>query len=288
MLIYSYILFKSQKVTVLSLATLDSPYILGFLFTLVAIFNVYVNIEEMRKVHEMLHYSIPQIGFALSTTVVGLIGRHLLLSFDETREKEKKQFIDIANAMEHASVQFSNTHSDFLGLINNFVSNHKDLLNEEKNVVTEHIKALSKTLSSLKVLESEYPKTINSFSKCIENIQKDLSKFSENYLPDISNKVSHETSVLFNNFKQTINSLENILLSFEEQTDLLKISIDNNNDSVSKLSKNNHEFFNKVQLHQKEIVDSLSFFKNEINEIDELISTFIDSSKRLINKKLNA
>jgi len=283
MLVYFLILFKSQKEEVLSSNTLDSPYILGFLFSLVAITDALKMLPKTNDVSVILKFIQTKIGVALITTIYGLIYRHFLLSYDLIREKERKQFLDVAEIMEKASINFNKAHISLITLMEDFTSKHKDLLDEEKDVIEQHITSLSVTMKSLNEMEKNYPPKIESFVKSVDLLQEKLNSYSTSYIDKIHENLSTETDKVS---KMLLNQIKSVpIQDINEKILNLQEAIANTNNAINQMNESSVDSLSLLDTTHKDFIKQLMSFKGEIKEIEELITTFISASQKFINKK---
>ncbi len=92
-IIYSSILWRAQSRHAISLSaeTKDSPYFLGFLFTLIALLNIFYHLPRTngQLSESFTTIIVPQIGTALLTTVLGLLARHIIVSRSPSNDENE-------------------------------------------------------------------------------------------------------------------------------------------------------------------------------------------------------
>ena len=253
-LAYTGLLYYSQNYFFISLSQeiKNSPYFLGFLFTLTCLIQIFLNIRIGEGVDPdiIMNQLTQNIGTALITTICGLIGRLLLVSQDRVEVEKNKLWNDTTSELKENAWAYQNSQKNLLNLVEDFTVFHQQILDTEEKASKKHIAMLSETTATLERLSKDYPEKIESFLSFFSTLQNSVQDFLENTLPVIHSDLSKGTSVqLEKYYNQFSNSAENVYQNMGENLKALETKNDQFVESVEST-------FKKIpDIHQK-ILDS--------------------------------
>jgi len=298
---YTFILLITQNYYQLSLSqnAQDSPYILGFLFTLISIYYSFsslsvLNTEESSKVVKLI---FSNFGVALFTTIAGLIGRHVLKSYDPDLKRKKDRLEDMMETLQDGADKFIQSHENFLSLIDRFNNTYSDILDEEESVSIKHIEKLSEVIEKLNSLEVRFPQGIDDLLTQIDTLSNEMRKISSKTLPDTKNDITDIISNLTNEINKQLSSIN--AKNIKDINEIIVSSIENINEQVNQVTTCSKESLNSIvpinnnvisniekvnKIIEEEglqILSNLKKFKNNINEIDTI---FLEVTKLLKNR----
>lgn len=276
-LIYGLFLFllQNQKKTILLEQEKDSPYFMGFMLTLVALLYVFVSNGKNVGTNNFQPL-FESIGIAISTTIVGLFCRYLIVITDKNEMKEKKLLQIFADQQEKILLNYMNAQDNLLILISSFSENHQKIIEKE---IIYHNKYIEKTNNFNNELDKSYDLLMRSYAEKVEKIDTNSSNFGValsnfyNILKENSNKIieiqnSFEKN-LENHFEE-INSNE-----LKDAVKELRESIINTNNEYNSMFQNL-----KDKIESSNIGESLNQIFSSIQEINsETIATIQDQNK---------
>jgi hypothetical protein len=221
----------------------DTFYQLGFLFTItaLAVTLLFIEDDEVGKI-------LTKFGFAVVTTLVGLVGRILLSQFR----------MDIDQLEEDAELQIS----DAVRRLKTQLDMSVDLLYQQSQNMTRNAdKTLRESNASLKAFTEENSKILKDSS---ENSQKVIEEFNSR-VSEISEKLStikipttnfdgFESSV--NKFVTSLNDLEKGVKESNAKNELLETA--KSFKSLSKSIDNQSNLLNNEFVTTKETLQGLS------------------------------
>lgn len=256
---YSLVLFYSQHRFYILLATetRNSPYFLGFLFTLSCLIKIFLLFSYQHQADDgnIFGMLIPPIGAALSTTIFGLIGRHLIISFDPLEEEQQELWKSTASELKENAASYQQAQKRMIGLVDDFVKAHQEILEHEQLVSRKHIIALTETSTVLDKISKDYPERIKNFTSLFETISEGINEIMDHSVPRISEEITKANDVLKGFAKSTKTVQEN------QQTWCEGIN-------------------NQIQTFDQVFSDRMRTFQEEIRQIDQLIESFIEVSKK--------
>ena len=104
-----------------------SPYILGFLLTLVALFNLFLRGgADLVSGDIDLDLLLGQVGAAVMTTAVGLVSRQILITTDPA-EEQQQVFQSLAGELRRNASEFDSAQRKLVSLIQEFVGAREEL-----------------------------------------------------------------------------------------------------------------------------------------------------------------
>ena len=223
----------------------DSFYYLGFLYTLTALAVSLFNIQDGE-----LDGLLKNFGVAITTTLIGLIGRIVMSQFreslDEMKEKAERQISDSArklNTQLIASIDILKNQS--VNISKNTDKALQDSSSTLRRFMEENSKILQESTEKSKNVIEEFNARASEITKKISKINIPTEKFEEfqgsvdnivNTLNDLEaglKKSSAESEIhkVTENFK-SLNS------SISSQSKLLNNEFANSKDALESLSKN--------------------------------------------------
>ena len=220
----------------------DSFYYLGFLYTLTALaislFSIEGDINDLLK----------NFGIAITTTLVGLIGRIILSQFreslDEIKEKSERQISDSARRLNTQLVQSI------------------DILRNQSIAISKNTdKALQDSSSSLRRFMVENSKILQDSTEKSKNVIEEFNKQAS----DITRKISRINipADKFEKFQEsvddivkTLNNLESGLKKSSAESEIHKVT--ENFRSLNASIKSQSKLLNDEFANSKEVLENLS------------------------------
>ena len=294
--IYGIILFWAQNKyrVALSSESKDSPYFLGFLFTLTCLLSMFLRIDLIKTTPpNIFAVLIPQIGTALSTTIVGLIMRHIIISYDPAYSENEKLWRMATEELKENVNTYRVAQEKLIELIDDFCKTRKKLLEDEQEASKTHVSLLSESTAAISKIGKQYPPKVEKIIKSFDNIQEKINEF-------FGERLQNEIEKLFSNSTLRMEELnkkfcEIAKQSFEKmETSLkgLKINVNSFNESFKlvfeefpglqkRLFEQTKEkllsfqdiyleqladCFKKINLNSHLLHDNLSTFSSKLNE----------------------
>lgn len=160
---YGMLLFYSAKVCLVthSEMTNNSPYFLGFLFFLIALFSAFsktFGANDNVDVGMLLR----QLGAALLTTIIGLPFRQLLFAYAPAQQDQDTFYRNLEEELRRSATEFRKSQADLLDLLKIFIQTRDILFAEEERASKKYIKGLSKAASIFDGFHEKYPELISS------------------------------------------------------------------------------------------------------------------------------
>ncbi len=155
---YGVLLFVSQAFFEVSLdeTVKDSPYFLGFLLTLSAIFKALGLASGLSSVSATLgtssgHQSslLLAAGEAILPTLAGLFMRQALLSRDPAEDVRQAVFQSLAQELKEHSSAFVGSQRQLVRLIDDFVSTRREQFGAEERAIAAYVAGLEKSTDVL-------------------------------------------------------------------------------------------------------------------------------------------
>ena len=222
----------------------DSFYYLGFLYTLtalaVSLFNIQGDIDELLK----------NFGIAITTTLIGLIGRIVLSQFreslDEMKEKAEAQISDSARKLNTQLIHSIDILKD--QSINISKNTDKALLDSSSSLrkyMEENSKILQESTEKSKIVIEEFNDKASEITKKISKINIPIDKFEKfeaaadgivNTLNDL--EVGLKKSSAESEIHKVTENFKSLNLSISSQSKLLNEEFANSRDTLESLSKN--------------------------------------------------
>ncbi len=204
-LIYSLILRVGQRryYQSLSIETKNSPYFLGFLFTLACLCNILLNLGEQGAVKsDVAGFLVPQISAALLTTIAGLIMRQFIITSDPGHDEQEKLFQAATEELKENISSYRLAQQKLLDLVDEFVETRSTLIEEEQKASRQHIQLLSESTDALVKVGKQYPPKVLKLIESLDNIQNRFDTFVNEGLPETFDQLYQKTSLHLENMHQ--------------------------------------------------------------------------------------
>lgn len=312
--IYTGLLYLAQNgyKLILSATTKNSPYFLGFLFTLTALLKIFISLPDQST--NMIAYLnasvIPDIGTALLSTVLGLVGRQLMLTSDPSEERQEEILNRVTNELRSAISSYRGTQRRMLEVLEGFHTTHTSFLEEEVRTTKVHVTTLAEASKALRAAEESFKNFPMAASGLVEDATERLRDGNARFVKSVESELhgviaevqglKDEITRTARDFKECNDligrdlkdSLNRVGESFQRTSDSIgeanrafeEVSVQSRRamrDIGGKYSELMSDIENSADIHKSRV----RRFKRELDEIDELIDTFIRvTSKRM---KLN-
>ena len=221
----------------------DSFYYLGFLYTLTALAVSLFNIQDGE-----LDGLLKNFGVAITTTLIGLIGRIVMSQFreslDEMKEKAETQISDSArklNIQLIASIDILKKQSD--NISKNTDKALQDSSSSLRRFMVENNKILQESTEKSKYVIEEFNARASEITSKISKINIPTDKFQK-----------FEESV--NNIVNTLNDLETGLKKSSADSEIHKVT--ENFKSLNSSISNQSKLLNDEFANSKDALESLS------------------------------
>jgi len=180
---YSFVLWTSQVHYSVSHGheIKTSPYILGFLLTLVSLFGLFrkIGLDPLSRDIDDLELLVGQVGAALATTAVGLVSRQILITTDPAENQREKIFQSLAGDLRQNANEFDSAQRKLVSLIQEFVSSREELFSREEQAFQKFLDGLERGSQILTEIETTYPQrlqeTLSTFDKHLVTLDKTVS-----------------------------------------------------------------------------------------------------------------
>lgn len=304
----AYVLFGATKKYLLRPDLLgDNTYYLGFLFTLVSLaYTLYRYTSSQNEVDQI----IQNFGVALSTTLLGLVGR---VYFSQTQE-------DPATYEKAIRMSLAEEASNLIGETAKIRTDISVLRTSILQTIDEGVKsALEKLSSSMIEISNAYRDELNKNSlKINETLESNLSGFTSSILASnrsieantliLSNTVGEFGSAsgeLIGDLKKFIAKIQKIdsidesisqrfiepLINFESAMSTLKNSIEKSNIAISELTLNSGQANESLRMIGSSGLEGISFqiamlkdkMTESVLEVDKASSAFGELTRSIVN-----
>lgn len=250
-----FIILKPYSVD-LSETEKNSSYFLGFLFTIFALFDF--SIKTGFRVE--FDFLFRNLSIALSTSVLGLIIRQILVGLSVPEEDYAQTFRKMKTQLQESFEHFNKAQSIVLGFVEDYAKARKSNQERKEKLSDEYIEKISDEQFS--EMEKEYP----------DKIEKVFQSFSSYYVEDFETTIDQ---ILPASYKTEISDRLKKLL--DDYRDALK---KNTQDLISSLSRHSGE--NQERDFIEESEGQIIQLKREMKTIHELLFQFSD----LVNSRL--
>tara|TARA_B110001450_G_scaffold174891_1_gene163301 strand:+ start:543 stop:1484 length:942 start_codon:yes stop_codon:yes gene_type:complete len=220
----------------------DSFYYLGFLYTLTALAVSLFGIEE--DINPLLK----NFGIAITTTLVGLIGRIILSQFreslDEMKEKSERQISDSARKLNAQLVQSIDIlRNQSIAISKNTDKALQDSSSSLRRHMVENNKILQESTENSKNVIEEFNRQASDITRKISRINIPADKF-EKFNESVDDIV------------KTLNNLESGLKKSSAESEIHKVT--ENFRSLNTSIKNQSKLLNDEFTNSKDVLENLS------------------------------
>ena len=164
-LLYSIALWVSQHFYLVSHspAIANSPYILGFMLTLVALLDLFLrggtSIVDGEIDQDLV---LGRVGAAVATTAVGLLSRQVLITNNIQLEDQDQVFQSLARQLKKNARDFQSAQKQLVALIQEFVEAREELFSKEEQAYAKFLDDLDRGSQILARIETEYSTRLSS------------------------------------------------------------------------------------------------------------------------------
>ena len=220
----------------------DSFYYLGFLYTLTALAVSLFGIEE--DINELLK----NFGIAITTTLVGLIGRIILSQFreslDEMKEKSERQISDSARKLNTQLVQSIDIlRNQSIAISKNTDKALQDSSSSLRRYMVENSKILQESTEKSKNVIEEFNRQASDITRKISRINIPADKF-EKFQESVDDIV------------KTLNNLESGLKKSSAESEIHKVT--ENFRSLNASIKSQSKLLNDEFVNSKDVLENLT------------------------------
>jgi len=220
----------------------DSFYYLGFLYTLTALAVSLFGIEE--DINPLLK----NFGIAITTTLVGLIGRIILSQFreslDEMKEKSERQISDSARKLNAQLVQSIDIlRNQSIAISKNTDKALQDSSSSLRRHMVENNKILQESTENSKNVIEEFNRQASDITRKISRINIPADKF-EKFNESVDDIV------------KTLNNLESGLKKSSAESEIHKVT--ENFRSLNESIKSQSKLLNDEFVNSKDVLENFS------------------------------
>lgn len=297
-ILYGIILYIAQKKYFIDLLNSEknSPYFLGFLFTLFALFHLFIRPADWveREIFRSL-------SIALITTVVGLMARQALFSFSSIPEGQREILRSLREELEENINKYNEAQSKILNLLEDYSKSKENILKDEKIISEKYISSLNRITLKFSELEKNFSEKIESLIKSLSEYIDEFQAAIDDVIPsDLRGELSHKFDDFHRNY---IKNLEKGVTDFQSSLERVSTEMINKveTDFVPALQKSSEaisstckEYSTNVGLYSidleenskkimekyKGISESLGDYLTKINSIRTNLEYVTDSFKK--------
>lgn len=217
-MVYGLCLLYSQNkaFVVLSLQTKNSPYFLGFMFTLVALSTVFL---EKQAAPTWETFS-GEIAVALSTTVFGLLVRQCVFSFDPAQAHQADIIRSIAEQLRERAEEYRQAQARLMGLINGFIDSREQLYEQEEAISAQYVSSLGDAVKAIHHIHNDFTQTVqesvSSTGQLLDRFQSSIESMTDQFSGAVSKVQQHYLSALEDGHVTIRNVHEKYQSSLEE------------------------------------------------------------------------
>ena len=278
--IYLYIAQSKYFVDLLD-SEKNSPYFLGFLFTLFALFHLFINPIGLNE-----DLIFKNLSIALLTTIVGLLFRQLNFSFSTLPEDEAEVMRSMREQLTSSINKYHEAQSKIIGLVKNFAEAKIRILSDEKEISDKYIRTLEDATGVLEKFEQQYVEKITvlstSFSEYINNFQKSVKEvIPDNFKEEIADKLELFHSDYINklnegldNFIGTLNRISDVIVKKGEEEYLAALT-----DSSDMINSTCKDYSSNVGLYSLQLEEDSKKVSIAYNSIFSQMNSYAEKSK---------
>jgi len=168
--IYSALLIQSQQKyhVAFSSTTKTSPYILGFLFTQITLLYTFLrSSSSSMTTDEYMSFAKWQMGAAIGTSVVGLVGRQILVTLDPGEQSASQIYEELLEQIKSHWATFADAQKGLIATITAFVATREDLFQKEESAATHYVHRLETVLKTLSATQASFDVVLTSLGATI-------------------------------------------------------------------------------------------------------------------------
>jgi len=264
-LIYGSLLLiiQNSKEKILLDQEKDSPYFMGFMLTLISLLYIFMTNDKIIG-NGSFQQLFESIGIAISTTIVGLFFRFVIVISDHNETKEKKLLQILAEQQEKTILSYVNAQDNLYKLISSFSENHQKIIEEEMNYHNMYIEKINTFNSGL---DDTYNLLTKSYEEKAKQIDSNSSHF-ESALSNFYNVLSENSEKIITIQSTFTKSIEDYVKELNSMK--LKESITGLTNSIIKTNDEHNNLFKnlKEKIESSSIENSLNKLLSSINEIN--------------------
>lgn len=270
----------------------DSVYYLGFTLTLVSLFLAIVN--ERDPSESATQMTLQYFGFALATTIIGIVYRtyYNQFLFEENAlpkgeaERISREIDDFSDSMNDLRTGLSNLTSSVnndipnafnssISQIKSGITNLSETLNNEMPQINQEIADVYKDLAkNVRDLANSTSDSKNLFTTSMDDVSRPLNEAIQKISNDLNNQDVSIDKSIFYELEQNIKSIN------EEFANSVKNLSDHLNDQKIDVS-----LFNKLSKNMNTLN---SKFENMNEKFESLTSSYASALEQMNNNNLKA
>ena len=283
-LAYGGVLLYAEKALLVSHSetTKNSPYFLGFLLTLIALFAVFYT-RPPERADLAWGFLVRQLGSALLTTIVGLAVRQSLFAYAPAQQEEDKFFRTIEEELRRSASQFRKTQDDFVQLLQEFIATREVLFSEEEKASRRYVENLTRAITVFDQVYDGYPKQISStlskFAKRVDVLAKKIEEMAE-ATGRIDSTAFTEISQRLEGFQKATSQVSNELDNLRHNVVSLRDVADQFPGRIEQFASDAANRSRVIGTQLGEVIDSIH---RDLQAIDSILSDFV----RVIQKHIS-
>lgn len=284
---YSLLLIIAQNKYYVSLSqeSKDSPYFIGFLFTYVAILNIFFRLSDDNV---QITFLVSQIGSKLLTTILGLIARQYLISSDPVTDHHNRIFQQATEELKENVAAYRIAQEKLINLIDNFTSKQEEVMLHVHDASVEHLSALTESTNALTKLSRQYPPKIKNLLSGLDEVVVKIEEVAKKTIPELNDsfrdKINSRIENEYTNFNLMI---ENISKRIDDQVISISTKVDNLDSVIGNLSvqftKCNNILSDGIIIRLKEIENKLNDTVGIINNGHQSTELIKDATLVFLN-----
>jgi len=305
-LIYGGILWFAQwqyKVF-LTLTDKNSPYFMGFLFTLIALFNLFAKSTEAITTKILF----TNLSIALITTIVGLVIRQIIHGSTTVPGSELESMRTLREHLQESLEDYNEAQSRILNLLEDYSINKNEILKNEKRISDKYLKALERATDIFAQLDQDFSGRIQSFLKTFqdytlefqatveelipENFSQEIAQrfkgFHEGYIEKLESGIGNFQSSMqrisseiitraeddyVNSLKTSSETITSTLGDYSTSVGLLTIEMEENSNKIkdrfSEILANLSDYSDKTESIKQNLAQTSGAFQTQIEVFDE-------------------
>ncbi len=306
-ILYGFILYVAQKKYFIDLLNSEknSSYFLGFLFTLFALFHLFVKPEGLEEATIFRNLSI-----ALITTIVGLIMRQVIFSYSSIPQDELDLMKSLREHLSESIEKYDLAETRILRLLEDYTELKKDILKNEKDISDEYINSLNRATGIFKKIELDFAEKIDNFTESfafnieefqsdlkdiipddmVTNLSKRLDSFQKDYIEKLEDSISNLQASMKRISTEVIQkSGDDYVSALMEGSDVITKACKDYALKVGGYSSELAENSEKINKTYEDILIGLSDYKDKTDllksSIEDLTKSFNNQTK-IFNKSL--